>query len=858
MRKIKSIFLFLFVFFLPFKLAAPVYAHPADNYAQSIHLTFSQNKLSVDWEIMPGPILIPSVWFSADSNSDDTVSAEEAENWINERVSMLTATIENVHVPLQVDGFQFPSTLNNFQSGAENISIQLSAVLDENLGDSYNVSFLNEMEEQKSVIWYYVAVEGNLKFQTPQQEKGLISLKMFKPSAQEATEVSLMTAWDSSVPTIASVSTSDEQTSSQTTETTPQTLNTLPTEQGTPQEILLGFVRQEERSASFYIFTLGISLALGALHALTPGHGKTVVAAYLVGSRGTTRHAVALGSIVTLTHTGSVFLLGIVTLVASRYILPTSIIPVLEVLSGLLIVGLGLYLLWQRYQHWRGTRSHTTARKKQSKKFSHRSHPSANRLVFKKQKAHSEHGHSHTHEHDHGHGHHHTHDHGDGHTHSHDVPEGITWRSLITLGISGGLVPCPDAIAILLVAIAINRIFLGLTLIVSFSLGLAVVLIVIGLLMVNSRRLLDRISVFNRFAPMLPMVSALVVLALGITLTVGAFAQVGDVNALTGTGSRFVKDAQILYLSSNEERVNNLFVAETNGDDPTLLNDPSVHVTDYALSPNHKRVIYTGQTENFQNVIWVVDLTDGKNKKMAVCEEAFCSKPTWSSDGKYVAYESMKVSDGKTSLWLLDIETGKTNPVFQEEQLSGSNPRWSPDGQWFSYTTHNGIALFNVETNESRSIKNSIFSAVDWSPDSKAILYKDIIIEDSQFVTQLYLYDLYTGQTTNINFGSGYENLTAEWSTDGEWIALVRRDLSARGDQIWIGRLDGSEIRVLTSDSGNLHRSLSWSPDGKYLLYDLSGLDFDTLNSSVHFIEVESGKITTPEIIGFMPKWIWP
>ena len=88
------------------------------------------------------------------------------------------------------------------------------------------------------------------------------------------------------------------------------------------------------------------------------------------------------------------------------------------------------------------------------------------------------------------------------------MPETITWGSLVALGISGGLIPCPDAIAILLVAVAINRILLGLALIVSFSLGLAVVLIVIGLLMVNSRQIFDRVSAFDRFAPILPMASA--------------------------------------------------------------------------------------------------------------------------------------------------------------------------------------------------------------------------------------------------------------------------------------------------------------------------------------------------------------
>ena len=122
--------------------------------------------------------------------------------------------------------------------------------------------------------------------------------------------------------------------------------------------------------------------------------------------------------------------------------------------------------------------------------------------------------------------------------HSHDVPETITWRSLITLGISGGLVPCPDAIAILLVAIAINRILLGLTLIISFSIGLAVVLIAIGLLMVSGSGLFARMDSFNKLAPFMPIASALIVLLLGFGLTYGAVARLGSSTSLSIPGDR--------------------------------------------------------------------------------------------------------------------------------------------------------------------------------------------------------------------------------------------------------------------------------------------------------------------------------
>lgn len=168
---------------------------------------------------------------------------------------------------------------------------------------------------------------------------------------------------------------------------------------------------------------LGLLLAagLGALHALSPGHGKTVVAAYLVGSKGTPRHACFLGLTVTITHTAGVFALGLVTLFASQYILPERIFPILSFVSGAILLVIGLTLFVRRLAG--------------SSHMHHAARPNAD------------------------HSHHHiglapvTHTHGGG-EHSH-IPPGtdgtrVTWRSLLALGISGGLLPCPSALVVLL------------------------------------------------------------------------------------------------------------------------------------------------------------------------------------------------------------------------------------------------------------------------------------------------------------------------------------------------------------------------------------------------------------------------
>lgn len=243
---------------------------------------------------------------------------------------------------------------------------------------------------------------------------------------------------------------------------------------------------------SSVVIALLVAAALGAFHALEPGHGKTVVAAYLVGSRGTARHALILGLIVTASHTAGVYLLGGVTFFASQYVVPDRLYPWVALASGLTIVALGLSLFWRRLKE-------------------------------------SPAGHEHAHDHDHPHGHDHVHAHGhahghEGHHHHHEHGV-VSPRQLWALGITGGIVPCPAALVVLLSALSLRRVGLGLLLIVAFSLGLALVLIAIGMLMVYARRLVAR---FDERGPLvtrwLPLASSAVMILLGVSIAVQAVA----------------------------------------------------------------------------------------------------------------------------------------------------------------------------------------------------------------------------------------------------------------------------------------------------------------------------------------------
>ena len=223
-------------------------------------------------------------------------------------------------------------------------------------------------------------------------------------------------------------------------------------------------------SALVILASLAAAFFWGMAHALSPGHGKTIVAAYLVGQRGTPWHAAALGAIVTATHTIGVFALGLVTLALSAFIVPEQLYPWLNLVSGVLVVAIGATVFRSRFRR----RGHT-----------------------------------------HGHTHHHHHEH-----------EAPSRRSLVAVGVTGGLLPCPSALVVLLAAISLHRVAFGMLLIVAFSAGLALSITGIGLVAVFAKQVFKRASFEGRLVRLLPAASALVILAAGLAMTVRALPKV--------------------------------------------------------------------------------------------------------------------------------------------------------------------------------------------------------------------------------------------------------------------------------------------------------------------------------------------
>jgi nickel/cobalt transporter (NicO) family protein len=233
-------------------------------------------------------------------------------------------------------------------------------------------------------------------------------------------------------------------------------------------------ISRGDLSLGVILLSLVIAAFWGAAHALTPGHGKAIVAGYLVGTKGRPVDALLLGGIVTVTHTIGVFGLGLVTLLLSQFIVPEALYPWLTLASGVLVIAVGAWVLVGRFRR-RGR----------------------------------------------GHGHHHH-----GHSHDHDHSHALDRRGLLGAGVAAGLLPCPSALVVLLSAIALHRIGFGLALIVAFSLGLAATITAIGLAAVLAKRAFNRLSLNGPVVRLLPAASALVILAVGVGITLKALPEV--------------------------------------------------------------------------------------------------------------------------------------------------------------------------------------------------------------------------------------------------------------------------------------------------------------------------------------------
>lgn len=446
-------------------LAFPVLAHPADEINEQDIVSVHQDGIEIAMTISAGSITYLTVWRDADTDGDRTISTQEREAFGRLLGSRYAVTIDGVPIPAQFEenSLQMAPTLNAFTIASGDFAgatVLAHFWIQRDMSSSHEVTV--------SVRHYSQSANG-----TPPQM-----------IAEAAPPMNVIVQGGNDVNLRATVIRGGV--------VSPARALSPPVapNHGSVAAMLAG-LRSTGDGSAYALFGIVIAAAFGALHALTPGHGKTLVTAYLVGAQARPRDAFALGGIVTLTHTGSVLAIGVLIVIATHNWAPYRALSWIECVTGVFIITLGLALARDRYRMAHIERHASNARNSSS--------PAS--IV---------------HEHEDGT----THAHGwfGAYNHHHPAAGGRSPLELLLVGMSGGMLPCPDALAILLFAVAAGHILLGLLIILSFSAGLAVVLIGLGII-VTSTGIVDRIASYThgpgRWARWIPTASALIMVAAG-------------------------------------------------------------------------------------------------------------------------------------------------------------------------------------------------------------------------------------------------------------------------------------------------------------------------------------------------------
>lgn len=277
-------------------------------------------------------------------------------------------------------------------------------------------------------------------------------------------------------------------------------------------------------------FFIPSAILLGVLHGLEPGHSKTMMAAFIIAIKGTIKQAIMLGLAATLSHTAVVWLIALGGMYISKAFTAQAVEPWLQFVSAIIILSTALWMFWRT---WRGEQNWLAD-------------------------AHHDHGHDHHHHHDHHHGHHHhahhdAHHHHD-HHHEHDhaalagFAEGskeyqdaherahatdiqrrfagkeVTNGQILLFGLTGGLIPCPAAITVLLICIQLKAFTLGATMVLCFSVGLAITLVTVGVgAAISVQQAAKRWSGFNTLARKAPYFSSVLIAMVGVYMGIHGY-----------------------------------------------------------------------------------------------------------------------------------------------------------------------------------------------------------------------------------------------------------------------------------------------------------------------------------------------
>ncbi len=844
-RRCMSTCALLLVVVLLLVSAFPASAHPLDEYLHTLTLDIYADQLQLEWRITTGPLLANAAWFEADLNIDGEISDTEVRAYVAARVlSLDTVAAENTRIEWEIAEIHWPADKNALELGEEEISFILTAPIPDDLRQPFPLQIRNQFEQTTNNHWFYLNAHDNWRMQHIQQ--GPDSLR-FDLSRSMFSDEEWLVTWDSGKPQMSGLVAES-----------PQNLTG-----GLQTRVRLTEIVQratQDKGFFFFLSAAGIAILLGMLHAFSPGHGKSIVTAYMLGSKGNWVYAIYLGVIVAITHTVTVIVIGLLLLFTSRLIMPTSFFPLMEVLSGVLILVIGGVLIFKASRFYRKRAIELRAEAQQEPEIEVLDED-AGRARIRIEQPITEGAPSHWHV-------------GPKYAPRHKADTAkMDWKTLLAIGTSGGMVPCPDAVAIMVIATASQQLPLGIFLISCFSIGIAVSLILIGLSVMKGRQFLARFTFFERAIPYAPLVSAIVIFALGIGLTYTALgryqppSRAASPAQVTPTPVAFVlAEAQVIFMDYDEEGKNQLFLASPVESLIQPITDEPGGVVDFATD-NRRGVVYYSSFDSDTRQSEIIQMQpDGKDRQSVYkAENALLQGLVLTPDGTQLAFEQITFPNeqsmfGSMRIWLLNLADGSAAPLIDNPQVFNFNVSFSYDMRWLTYinSTDSSIYIYDFGEGQSSSIPNNIGAKIVWAPHEDRFLYTNLVEKDGKLIANLFLHDPQEDSTINITGQLAGETNGGAWAPDGGSIAIVHRQGEIMdGTNIFLYAPETEMVEPVTSGKGYFHKDLSWSPDGRYVLYEQAPLGDVTEGGGLWIIEAESGEKLWVSPGGRYPEWFF-
>jgi ABC-type nickel/cobalt efflux system permease component RcnA/Tol biopolymer transport system component len=774
------------------------------------------------------------VWTSADTNHNDSIEPEEQEAFLRTLLNQLNLQVGNQFLGnWEIINIRWGSTIEALSTAEENIQFTARVALPELNGEVSRLQVTNGYFPYYSITLFSLTSNTEWLFSEVEQVNERLTTDLTQDTQMGST------AWSSEAPDF-SVFSGQQQRIPGTNKTIRDRLN----------ELLMR--AQDESGIGFTLGAIVVSLLLGMLHAFTPGHGKSVVAAYMIGAKGNWLQGITLGLIVSVTHTITVILVGLAVLFGTRLIQVEQVFPFLEVFSALLILILGIILLIQRYRFAKKARQRQAAPLPEEIKEA----DGETRVIIRQSVAEEAAPHPHI---------------GPKYVPRHRANiNKLEWRTLLALGTGGGLVPCPDAVAIFIIAASLNLLQLGVFMIIAFSIGISMILMVLGALIARGKQSIGKIQGMQTIITHAPLISAAVLVVVGVFLSASAFNR--NQYILAEAFARPEKIApinletvEIAYLDFDENRVTQIFTTASDGSTLTQRTFLEQDIKSFILAPEDNVLFFTTfDQEKNASQIWSFNLKTESNQLRVELPEASAYNLWLTPDQNKVLFERTDLGDTEspylvTNIYQWDLTTDVAAPMLSNTNLISFHPAFSPDQRLFTYFNPNAnrYEIYAVDGSNQLILPTQIGLRLTWSDvDNNVIIYQNVVGEGKDFALQTYLFDLTTRQSRNISEETSLEITHALW-VSGEFSLILSGKTyeDDPGSRIYHYDLNSQQLTELRGYQSSLPRFFTATPDGASVLYEQYGIFEQRQFSGVWRLDRDGTSLQLAES-GRSPLWL--